>query len=528
VSWVALAQVYLAVQLTVAVGALVGEGLGRLRLEPRVALWLSRGLLVAAVVLPLAAAWLPGDGPVTPPVQVWSEFDRSGGTVVQVTPGGATTANAAVTASGAVVAPLAAALAGAIVALTVVMVQAWLRLRRLVKDSVRWRRIGRVELRVSTRVGAPLAVRLPGRVVVLLDDRTFADPVDRAMAVRHELQHHRQGDTAFAYLLTALRVLCLVNPLLYLWARRQQALEELACDAALVRSGRVSPLEYGSCLVRAARRATHAARPLAAGMSPAASRSMLKRRIDMLSSTNITRTATLVPIATVCVALLTATAWAGDGLVSDRRLDPEEVVAAAARASTVGFDVPVDEAVLNALNRYYAGTERGRRFCRHALDGFDTHEVMVADALQRYGLPSQLAAVPLVESGYRNLPNEPGESTAPGGPMGAGLWMFIPETARAYGMRVDEQHDDRLDEEIETDAAMRLLSDLYDEFGDWPLALAGYNQGARRVRRAIDEQGTDDAWSLIRAGALNDYAARVMAVAIVMEQPALVDAPDRP
>jgi len=86
------------------------------------------------------------------------------------------------------------------------------------------------------------------------------------------------------------------------------------------------------------------------------------------------------------------------------------------------------------------------------------------------------------------------------------------------------KHDDRLDEVVETDAAMRLLSDLYDEFGDWPLALAGYNQGAGRVRRAIAEQGTRDAWELIESGALNRYAALVMAAAIVIEEPALVDA----
>jgi membrane-bound lytic murein transglycosylase D len=529
VSWVELARVYLGLQLSVVVGALVSEGLVRLRLEARGTLWICRALLATAVLLPLAAAWLPGGGPIAPPVQVWSEFDTAGGTVVQVAaPGGGGTDAAGVTASAAVVAPLAAAMLVAVLALAGVVLNAWLRLRSLVRGSVRWRRIGRVELRVSPRVGSPLAVRLPGRVVVLLDEHTFSDPLDRGLAVRHELQHHRQGDTAFAYLLTGLRVLCLANPMIHLWVHRLQGLEELACDAALVRGGQVSPLDYGSCLVRAARRSTRSARPLAAGMSPAASRSMLKRRIDMLSSPRTTTLATLVPIAAACAALMVATAWAGDGLVSDRRIDPDEVRGVADRASTADFEVPANDEVLETLNRYYAGTDRGRRFCRRALADFGVHEVMVLDALQRYGLPRQLTAIPLVESGYRNLPQEMGESTAPPGPMGAGIWMFIPQTARAYGMRVDDEDDDRLDEEIETDAAMRLLGDLYEEFGDWPLAMAGYNQGARRVRSAIETQGTDDPWALVRAGALNDYAARVMAVAIVMEQPALVDAPSQP
>jgi membrane-bound lytic murein transglycosylase D len=102
--------------------------------------------------------------------------------------------------------------------------------------------------------------------------------------------------------------------------------------------------------------------------------------------------------------------------------------------------------------------------------------------------------------------------------------MFIPTTARRYDLVVDGARDDRLDEVLETDAAMRLLSDLFDQFGEWPLALAGYNQGARHVREAIEDEGTDDAWELIRRGALNRYAGFVTAAVIVMEEPSLVDA----
>jgi hypothetical protein len=194
----------------------------------------------------------------------------------------------------------------------------------------------------------------------------------------------------------------------------------------------------------------------------------------------------------------------------------------AARAGTDEFAVEVNDAVLAMLDRY-AGTEKGRRFLRRGLADMAGHEAMVRDALDRYGLPLQLMAVPLVESGYRNLPAVEGESSAPPGPMGAGIWMFIPQTARRYDMRVNDEVDDRLDPVVETDAAMRLLSDLHEEFGDWGLALAGYNQGERHVRRAIAEQGTDDPWALVAAGALNDYLARIVAVAIVMEDPSLVD-----
>jgi len=111
--------------------------------------------------------------------------------------------------------------------------------------------------------------------------------------------------------------------------------------------------------------------------------------------------------------------------------------------------------------------------------------------------------------------------------MGAGIWMFIPQTARKYHMRVDDEHDDRLDETIETIAAAELLTNLYAEFGDWHLALAGYNQGAGAVRQAIADEGTSDPWELIRAEALNDYVPLIMAGAIVIEEPELVDAPTK-
>jgi len=106
---------------------------------------------------------------------------------------------------------------------------------------------------------------------------------------------------------------------------------------------------------------------------------------------------------------------------------------------------------------------------------------------------------------------------------GAGLWMFIPSTARTYGMRVGAEEDQRLDIPLETDAALRLLSDLHAEFGDWGLALAAYNQGPSVVRRAIQQEGTRDIWKLMKSGALNSYVAQVVAAAILLEEPSLAE-----
>ena len=109
---------------------------------------------------------------------------------------------------------------------------------------------------------------------------------------------------------------------------------------------------------------------------------------------------------------------------------------------------------------------------------------VVDPILRRYGVPADLAAVILVESGGR------ADALSPKG--ARGLWQLMPDTARRYGLHVDEMRDDRLDLFSATDAAARYLHDLYAEFGDWKLALAAYNTGEANVGSAILKAHTQD------------------------------------
>ena len=161
-------------------------------------------------------------------------------------------------------------------------------LRAWIGASTLYRRIGRVEIRIGDDVQIPFATRGMRKAYIVIPADLLASRKQLFIAIRHELQHHRQGDTIWVYLAELLKIAFFPNPAIYLWSRELGELQELACDQAIVGRGIVKAYDYGHCLIDVAEKHLNSSKffMAAAGMGHGGTgpRAFLRRRIQMLDS----------------------------------------------------------------------------------------------------------------------------------------------------------------------------------------------------------------------------------------------------
>jgi len=107
--------------------------------------------------------------------------------------------------------------------------------------------------------------------------------------------------------------------------------------------------------------------------------------------------------------------------------------------------------------------------------------------LSKYNVPCQLKYLAVIESSL-----QPSMVSTAGA---VGPWQIMPDEAREYGLRTGK-HDERKDFAKSTAVAAKLLSKLYDHFGDWLLVIAAYNAGEGRVKQAIRKAGSTSFWAI--------------------------------
>ncbi|MCB9778266.1 MAG: LysM peptidoglycan-binding domain-containing protein [Alphaproteobacteria bacterium] len=185
-----------------------------------------------------------------------------------------------------------------------------------------------------------------------------------------------------------------------------------------------------------------------------------------------------------------------------RKIDPSE------------FDIPivVNDAVVKWME-YFTG--RGRKYYARYLSRSTKYQPMMREKLRAAGLPEDLVYLSMIESGY----NPHAYSSA----HAAGLWQFITSTGRMYDLEVGFWVDQRRDPQAATDAAIRLLGDLHDSFGDWYLAWAAYNAGPGRITRAKKRLGDVDFWTMVENDSFrpetDNYVPKLLAAAIIAKHP---------
>jgi len=137
----------------------------------------------------------------------------------------------------------------------------------------------------------------------------------------------------------------------------------------------------------------------------------------------------------------------------------------------------------------------------------------IKERVQEQKLPPEILYLPLVESNFK--PDAVSRSGA------TGLWQFMTNSIDGYNMKIDEWVDERRDFWKATDAALAKIKYNYSVLGDWNLAIAAYNCGLGRMKRAVREGGSSDYWKLCSKGLLSKetihYIPKLLAVAEVLK-----------
>ncbi len=176
------------------------------------------------------------------------------------------------------------------------------------------------------------------------------------------------------------------------------------------------------------------------------------------------------------------------------------------------FPVELNDPVLSCINLYQG---RLRDWFAAALTRGSRYLPRIREILAEEGVPQDLAYLALVESAFH--------TSALSRAKAKGMWQFISETGRRYGLFQDWWVDERSDPEKATRAAAKYLKDLYGMFNDWNLAMAGYNAGEHNVQRGLRRYQVEDFWSLSKTRALRretkNYVPLIHAAIVVAKAP---------
>lgn len=178
------------------------------------------------------------------------------------------------------------------------------------------------------------------------------------------------------------------------------------------------------------------------------------------------------------------------------------------------FPLVVNDYVAGFIN-YFTNNPTGHAHLLRSLERAGKYKDMISKILKEEGVPQDLIYLAVTESGFQ--PQVLNARTGAGG-----MWQFMP-FAGAYGLTRNGWVDERFDPEKSSRAYARYIKSLYDQFGDWYLAMAAYDWGPGYVQRAVMRTGYADFWELYRRGVLpsetKNYVPGIIAAIIMAKNP---------
>ena len=130
--------------------------------------------------------------------------------------------------------------------------------------------------------------------------------------------------------------------------------------------------------------------------------------------------------------------------------------------------------------------------------------------LMKNNVPDDFKYLALIESGLANVVSPAGAS---------GIWQFMEETGKRYGLEITEEVDERYHLEKATEAACKLLRNSYVIFGSWTLSAAAYNAGESRIQKESDKQSVRNYFDLYLNQETSRYIYRILALKLLYEHP---------
>jgi membrane-bound lytic murein transglycosylase D len=195
-------------------------------------------------------------------------------------------------------------------------------------------------------------------------------------------------------------------------------------------------------------------------------------------------------------------------------VDPNVKAAAEAELKATHSDLPLmlTDPVASYINYF---STRGRGVIERALVRSGRYQTMMQSILKEEGVPQDLIYLAQAESGFH--------PTALSRAGARGIWQFMASRAKGYGLERNPWMDERQDPEKSTRAAAHHLKDLYNQFGDWYLAMAAYNSGPGTVQSAVKRTGYADFWQLYDRNVLpketRNYVPIILAMTIMAKNP---------